>query len=128
MSRVYLKVELNARYQDDSPQGLGVTYLNSGEMDLRQGVGLAVATLFSPLGAIQSGATPEEVERQIAYAERVFQNHMSLARSQVSPNRAIALQQSDQEKCSVAIPESDNTVEPVVASNETEYADDNEEL
>lgn len=104
------KLRIDVQYPENSPQGYGVAYLQSGSMPIDEGIGIGLAVLFAPLGAIQQKADSETVDELIAHAEKTFASYKSFAQSQNQISAA-------QAKCS----DQDVPKNPV-------YADDDEEL
>lgn len=120
--------KIDARFPDESPQALGAQYLRSGEIQQKEGVALAIAVLFGPIGAVRSGQSREVFDEAIAHAERVFTNYIEIAKSQARACKEAKLEpepEAEQKKCSDS-GESDKTVVMPVMAGSNEYADDDE--
>lgn len=66
--------------------GLSAKYLTSGEVSPRDGVELAISSLYAPLAAAMYGATEEEVNRYIEKSKAQFEIYFGLARSRCALN------------------------------------------
>jgi hypothetical protein len=85
MSKQY-RLKLDTKFVESIPAGLAAKFLNSGEIDLRAGVEIAIACLFAPLGAAIDGASPSEVERLIAASRTQTETYFALALSRCQKN------------------------------------------
>ncbi|GFE72212.1 hypothetical protein [Chroococcus sp. FPU101] len=72
-----LKIETT--FIETKPAGLAAKYLNSGEIQLRAGVEIAIACLFAPLGAALSGASRKDIEQLIAISRTQSETYFALA-------------------------------------------------
>jgi hypothetical protein len=94
VKRYPLKIETT--FIESIPAGLAAKFLNSGEIDLRAGVEIAIASLFAPLGAAIDGASPSEVERLIAISHTQMETYFALALSRCQKNTASSLPEVSQ--------------------------------
>jgi len=85
MSKQY-RLKLDTKFVESIPAGLAAKFLNSGEIDLRAGVEIAIACLFAPLGAAIDGASQSEVEKLIAASHTQMETYFALARSRCQNN------------------------------------------
>jgi ABC-type arginine transport system permease subunit len=85
MSKQY-RLKLDTKFIESIPAGQAAKFLNSGEIDLRTGVEIAIACLFAPLGAAIDGATQSEVERLIAISHTQMETYFALALSRCQNN------------------------------------------
>lgn len=74
-----IPVKIDTTFIDTKPAGLAAKYLNSGEIDLRAGVEIAISCLFAPLGAVINGANRQEVEGIVAASRTQFEVFCALA-------------------------------------------------
>ncbi len=81
-------LKINTTFVETKPAGLAAQYLNSGEIDTRAGVEIAIRCLFAPLGAAASGASRREVEALIAASRTQFEIYLNLALSRCGENCA----------------------------------------
>lgn len=86
-NRLRIDQGFSTTFVGHSPQGEAVAYLNSGELDQRNGVGLAIAALFSPLGAMQQGCSQSEVRARIEECRRIAEGYWqsALVRAEIEP-------------------------------------------
>lgn len=75
------RLKLDTKFVESIPAGLAAKFLNSGEIDLRAGVEIAIACLFAPLGAAIDGASQSEVEKLIAVSRTQMETYFVLALS-----------------------------------------------
>ncbi|NJO94388.1 MAG: hypothetical protein HC820_08725 [Hydrococcus sp. RM1_1_31] len=85
MSKQY-RLKLDTKFIESIPAGQAAKFLNSGEIDLRTGVEIAIACLFAPLGAAIDGASLSEVERLIAISHTQMETYFALARGRCQRN------------------------------------------
>lgn len=104
-NRLKIDEGINTTFVAHSPQGEAVAYLNSGELDQRNGVGLAIAALFSPLGAVQKGCNQSEVKARIEECRRIAEGYWqsALVRAELAPSS----NNSSEGKIIPAVPQSD---------------------
>ena len=89
VKRHRMKVDLNmegqeikivTRFSDSTRAGRAACYLNSGEIDKRIALEVALTCVFAPLREAQEGATLDELEESIAQSQAVWDGYMNLAR------------------------------------------------
>jgi hypothetical protein len=73
------RLKIDTKFSETKPAGLATKYLNSGEIDQRAGVEIAIACLFAPLGATLSGASRLEIEKLIAASRTQSETYFALA-------------------------------------------------
>ena len=76
-----ISLKLNTTFIENKPAGLAAKYLNSGEIDVRTGIEIAIGCLFAPLGAAISGSNRKEVDALIQTSRTQFEIYLSLALS-----------------------------------------------
>ena len=75
------EINVSTRFTCTTRAGQGAKYLNSGEIDKRSGVEVAIACLFSALFQAQEGASEEEIEECLSASYRTWEHYAELARS-----------------------------------------------
>ena len=79
-----IPLQIKTSFSEGKPAGQGAKYLNSGEIDVRCGIEIALGCVFAPLGAAANGASYQEVERMVARSRTQFEIYMNLALSRCS--------------------------------------------
>ena len=79
-------LKIDTTFRETKPAGLAAKYLNSGEIDLRAGVEIAISCLFAPLEAAINGASCQEVEGIIAASRTQFEVFSALALNRCQEN------------------------------------------
>ena len=74
------EVKIVTRFSDSTRAGRAACYLNSGEVDKRIALEVALTCVFAPLREAQEGATPDELEESISQSQAVWDGYMNLAR------------------------------------------------
>lgn len=101
-------LKIDTTFRETKPAGLAAKYLNSGEIDPRAGVEIAISCLFAPLGAAITGASSQEVEGIVAASRTQFEVFCALALNRCQENSYSDVRSTlSSPKTSVAV----NTVE-----------------
>ncbi len=74
-----IKFKMNTSFSTQKGAGIGMKYPNSGEIRARDGVEVAIACLFAPIGAALEGATLSEVKARREISRSIFETYMNLA-------------------------------------------------
>ncbi|WP_250126315.1 hypothetical protein [Chroococcidiopsis sp. CCMEE 29] len=79
-------LKIDTTFIETKPAGLAAKYLNSGEIQPRAGVEVAISCLFAPLGAAINGASRQEVEGLVAASRTQFEVFCALALNRCQEN------------------------------------------
>jgi hypothetical protein len=124
------EINISTRFSDSTRAGRAAGYLNSGEIDKRTGVEIAIACLFAPLREAQEGATRKEIEQSIATSQALWEGYMNLARLRCkgSSSQAESTTKLPQAKAKppTALPK--QSVEPPSPHSETNTDDDDTDI
>ncbi len=74
-----IRLKIDTTFVETKPAGLGAKYLNSGEIDTRAGIEIAIGCLFAALGAAECGASRKKIENLSAIARTQLEVYLSLA-------------------------------------------------
>jgi hypothetical protein len=128
-------LEVSTRFSETTRAGRAAGYLNSGEIDQRTGIEIAIACLFAPLREAQEGANEEEIEDSIAESQTQWEHYMQMALSRCrgrSDKRKTTAKLQPSELKSAARTLEQVMIEPLTQDPGTDSEDDidlqNEEL
>jgi len=96
-------LKIDTTFRETKPAGLAAKYLNSGEIEPRTGVEIAISCLFAPLGAATNGASRQEVEAIVAASRTQFEVFCALALSRCEEKLHSEVRSLTTSKTSVAV-------------------------
>ena len=85
-----IRVKVDTMFVVTGAAGKGARYLKSGEIEVRDGIKLAVGCFFAPLGAAIDGASRQEVEQISQRSRAQLETYINLALNRCEESETVS--------------------------------------